>query len=703
MLDEILYSFDPLCENKSSENDPNPANEHQQSSYSILDLATIFCPIGQSNNAEQSPENACQSVSFLEKIGAEKKLYNDTSDSQINDLYASGSSSHSPSCSNSPDENVAPISIFSNILNLNAIRDNGALSSVPPNENINTNALSGLDLFEADQLRKNTLSRTENSSFTDLLAEFDTLTLAENHEKATEAVVSKLIMAGETAGSVEGSCKQESDREIPIAASRSNPFSGVNVEHSPGDNSDINTADVSPSVRALKELHIAINLTLACNNKLESSSIIGNDQNEQSSSENQKAKRGRKIPIIKNVLPDNTVVCTYDEDEVTVQQGPLHSFNSDSSRSDLVAALKSTSDESAVTTTSTSSFLNANRSPIKDQTKNFPSVELAATSEDHLIDTNNLQFTTQKNVLCTDLENDLKFEESIIETYSPDEYSNFMKYVDTHCHLDLLFDRLQFSGSFSEFKMLYSSTWSKFYHSCITSYCFPSSFQQKRDFLENILLNTDVKATIGCHPHQADKYNNDVEDFIISKLSCDKFVAYGECGLDFSPKNCIDHKLQISVLHRQLRIALAFNKPIVLHSRMAHDDCFNILKKVVPHNHPIHLHSFTGDVATYLKFVDYFTRLYVGVTPAICSPRNNLLNEFIDVAQIDRLVIETDAPYFLPEKYKMNQFRPHGLQASHPGLGSLIVQKIAEIRSIPVDATLDRIFCNTQILYDSFY
>jgi TatD DNase family protein len=111
---------------------------------------------------------------------------------------------------------------------------------------------------------------------------------------------------------------------------------------------------------------------------------------------------------------------------------------------------------------------------------------------------------------------------------------------------------------------------------------------------------------------------------------------------DFSPR----HK-QLDVFEQQLSWAIDCQKPVFLHEREAHDDFFALLKNHRDSLKNAVVHCFTGDKKTLFKYLDL--DCYIGITGWICDERRG--QEVLDLVHqipLNRLMIETDAPYLLP-------------------------------------------------------
>jgi len=135
---------------------------------------------------------------------------------------------------------------------------------------------------------------------------------------------------------------------------------------------------------------------------------------------------------------------------------------------------------------------------------------------------------------------------------------------------------------------------------------------------------------------------------------------------------------------------------LLIHCRDAEEDCFEIMKEIVPQNYPIHRHCFTGSHMDALMWIDYFPNLKIGLTTGVLEPREyqvELLRDF----PLERIIIETDSPYFLPRHCGWREYG--GLDRNHPGLGYLVAAKLAEERNMDMEVILTTIRANTKALY----
>ena len=166
-----------------------------------------------------------------------------------------------------------------------------------------------------------------------------------------------------------------------------------------------------------------------------------------------------------------------------------------------------------------------------------------------------------------------------------------------------------------------------------------------------------IYSIIGWHPTEAGSYTKVIEEDLIKKLTLPKVVALGEIGLDYhwmeDPK-----EVQDSVFRRQIAIAKEMNLPISIHTREAMEDTYKILKEEDIRDFlDLGMHvSFSG-VVTFKKALD--------------------VQEAATIVPMDKLLVETDAPYLAPMPYRGKR--------NEPGYTRYVVEKIAELRNLPME------------------
>lgn len=180
-------------------------------------------------------------------------------------------------------------------------------------------------------------------------------------------------------------------------------------------------------------------------------------------------------------------------------------------------------------------------------------------------------------------------------------------------------------------------------------------------------------STAGIHPHDADNANIDFRAKLenLARNNCVK--AIGECGLDFN-RNFSTPANQIDVFIQQVSLAAELNLPLFLHQRDAFEPWFDILKPYIGQVPAMVSHCFTGNKDELIQCLD--ANMYIGITGWLCDERRGqALREIVSLIPLDRLMIETDAPYLTPRNIRP---KPKSSR-NEPAYLSYIVSVLAEL------------------------
>ncbi len=200
-------------------------------------------------------------------------------------------------------------------------------------------------------------------------------------------------------------------------------------------------------------------------------------------------------------------------------------------------------------------------------------------------------------------------------------------------------------------------------------------------------------STAGVHPHYSSEYTSDVHKTIEELIENDNVVAVGECGLDFN-RNFSTPSEQEYAFRQQLEIAKNSQLPVFLHQRDAHDLFLEVLKDNINEISGGVAHCFTGTKEQMKDYLDL--GLYIGITGWICDERRGQdLQEAIKFLPIDRLLIETDAPYLLPRDLKP---KPKSRRNEPMYLGH-VLETIARLRNEKVETLAQLTIQNTKRLF----
>jgi TatD DNase family protein len=179
-----------------------------------------------------------------------------------------------------------------------------------------------------------------------------------------------------------------------------------------------------------------------------------------------------------------------------------------------------------------------------------------------------------------------------------------------------------------------------------------------------------VFATVGIHPNDASKLDENTFNHLQDLLTHPKVVAVGEIGLDYHwgvPK-----ELQEPLFRRQLEMAAHAGMPVVIHTRDAWEDTLVVLREQwSPTELPCVMHCFTGDARQAEECLELgFYLAFGGVTT---FPKASNIREAARITPADRLLLETDAPYLAPV--------PHRGKRNEPAFVTHTAATVAAIRN----------------------
>ena len=159
-------------------------------------------------------------------------------------------------------------------------------------------------------------------------------------------------------------------------------------------------------------------------------------------------------------------------------------------------------------------------------------------------------------------------------------------------------------------------------------------------------MHPKLYSTAGIHPHHAEENSSRSLAKIRELLKRPKVKAIGETGLDFF-RDFASRKAQISSFESHIEIAIEMRLPMFLHEREAHQTFLEILKSYRQKLSKVVIHCFTGKKEALNKYLEL--DCYIGFTGWICDERRGThLLPIIQDVPLNRIMIETDAPYLLP-------------------------------------------------------
>ena len=249
-------------------------------------------------------------------------------------------------------------------------------------------------------------------------------------------------------------------------------------------------------------------------------------------------------------------------------------------------------------------------------------------------------------------------------------------WIDTHCHIDKLTGEpkeiLETALKAGVFRVLTIGT-------------------EWEDWPKVLSLSEEhapyVYGALGMHPHSSKDFNSNCEDFLRENLTKKRIAALGEIGLDYyyehSPKN-----KQQEIFEKQLCLAEELNLPVEIHTRSAEKDSAFFLKKYQSKVKGL-LHCFTGSYHLAKTALDCgFNISFSGI---ITFKKSEELRQTCQKIPLDRLHIETDAPFLSPE--------PHRGKENQPSYTYLTAECVAKLHQVELEHLSNQLKKNTWDLF----
>lgn len=180
-----------------------------------------------------------------------------------------------------------------------------------------------------------------------------------------------------------------------------------------------------------------------------------------------------------------------------------------------------------------------------------------------------------------------------------------------------------------------------------------------------------IFGTFGIHPHETNQ-NKVLASEIIDQVAINKkIIGIGETGLDFY-YNHSDKTAQMESFREHIIASIKTNKPLIVHSRNAEVETFDILNDYKKNNLKILMHCFTGSK----QFAEKLLTLnsYFSASGIITFKNSTTLQDTFKILPIEKLLIETDSPYLAPI--------PNRGQKNEPSFIKYTLNKLAELRNI---------------------
>lgn len=247
-------------------------------------------------------------------------------------------------------------------------------------------------------------------------------------------------------------------------------------------------------------------------------------------------------------------------------------------------------------------------------------------------------------------------------------------YIDTHCHLSL--------EDYDDIDLVIKENRENSIDKIIISGCTRDTIKESLELIDKY---SEVYATIGYHPSEADITTLDDLVLLEEQIQNKKVVGIGEIGLDYHYVSDNKDK-QIELFRKQMELASKYKLPVVIHSRDATADTINILKeyKVIGD-----IHCFSGSLETARIYINMGYKLGIG---GVVTFNNSNLYKVIESVGLENIILETDSPYLTPEPFRgkknSSKYIPY------------IALKIANVLNINVEEVAKITTKNASSLFD---
>lgn len=240
--------------------------------------------------------------------------------------------------------------------------------------------------------------------------------------------------------------------------------------------------------------------------------------------------------------------------------------------------------------------------------------------------------------------------------------------IDSHCHLDFT----EYEGKIARVleraaergvsAVICIGTCEESSHRCVE---IASDFEQ-------------VWASVGIHPHGVSRASDRYASELIKLARSPRVLAIGETGLDYY-RRISPAPVQQKVFREHIRMARELNKPAIVHCRDAHDDVLAILEAEEVSQVGGIMHCFSGDMNFARRILDL--DMYISIAGPVTYPNSARLREVVKMLPLDRILVETDAPFLTPQPYRGKRNEPAYIHATY--------EHIALIKQIPVEVLIN--------------
>lgn len=199
----------------------------------------------------------------------------------------------------------------------------------------------------------------------------------------------------------------------------------------------------------------------------------------------------------------------------------------------------------------------------------------------------------------------------------------------------------------------------------------------------------NIYASVGIHPHSADEVDDNTLRKIKELAQNEKVVAIGEIGLDYYYDNS-PRDIQRKCFKKQLELAKEVNLPVVIHSREASQETFDIIQEAQDGTLRGVMHCYSGSVEMAEEYINKLG-FYISIGGPVTFKNARIVKEVAQSVPLDKLLIETDCPYLTPEPYRGKRNEPMFVKYT--------AMEIAKLREITIEELAEATSRNAKTLF----
>lgn len=197
-----------------------------------------------------------------------------------------------------------------------------------------------------------------------------------------------------------------------------------------------------------------------------------------------------------------------------------------------------------------------------------------------------------------------------------------------------------------------------------------------------------IFSAVGCYPQEAEEFNEKFVEELKILLKEDKVVGIGEIGLDYYYDD-VPKELQKEVFRAQMKLAEEFKLPVIIHSREAYEDTFNILNEFKGKVIGV-MHCYSGSIEMAKRYLSL--GYYISFAGVITFKNAKKIKETAKQIPLDKMLIETDSPYLTPV--------PNRGKRNEPKFVKYVAEYISELRDLPLSEIIENTRNNTIKLFN---